>query len=307
MKSKIIDEATARSIFLSRTGKIVWVISRTLLLLSLTYVILYPLIFMVSLSLRSPQDILDPTVVWIPKNFTLQNFVLVDTAIDFFSCFKNSVLISVIGSVINVFICAVTGYGLARFRVYGKSVFMAIVIFLIIIPQQMLSLSNYLLFLDYSLIDNPLIFLILAVFGMGMRSGIFILIFIQFFKGMQREIENAALVDGCGFIGIFFKIMLPNAKNIVLVTFIFSLVWYWNDYYQAAIYMPTIPTLSTALANIQTSLTSVMNVSTQAFDPYNIITLQQAGCLAVILPILIVYIFTQRFLTESIENSGIVG
>lgn len=319
----VMDEKLARDILVSNTGRMVWVVARFLMLLSLTFVIVYPVLFMLSMSLRSPQDVFDPTVVWIPKHFTLENFALVNEAVKFLESLKNTVLIAVGASLLNVGVCAFTGYGLARFRIYGKPFFIVMVLFMIIVPQQMLSLPNYLLFLNVdffglfeailghptglNLIDNPFGFYLLAALGMGIRSGLFIIIFMQFFKGMQQEIENAALVDGCGFMRIFFRIMLPNAANILIVAFLFSLVWYWNDYYQAAIYIPTVPTLATALANIQNSLTSVMQVSSAAFDPYRIITLQQAACLMTVAPLLILYIFTQRFFTESIERSGLVG
>ena len=321
--SPAIDEKLARDILISNTGRLVWIIARFLMLLSLTFVIVYPLLFMLSMSLRDAQDVFDPTVVWIPKHFTLENFTMVNEAIKFFESMKNTVFISVGCSLLNVAVCTFTGYGLARFRIYGKPVFIVLVLFMIIVPQQMLSLPNYLLFLNVdffglfeailghptgvNLIDNPMVFLLLAALGMGIRSGLFIIIFMQFFKGMQGEIENAALVDGCGFMRTFFRIMLPNASNILIVGFLFSLVWYWNDYYQVAIYIPTVPTLATALANIQNSLTSVMQVAGAAFDPYRIITLQQAACLMTVAPLLVLYIFTQRFFTESIERSGLVG
>jgi len=322
-KWPVQDEKLARDILAANTGRLVWTVARFLMLASLTFVILYPVLFMVSMAFRTAKDVYDPTVTWVPRNWTLDNFFLVNTAIKFLDCLKNSFVIAVGGSLINVAVCALTGYGLARFKVYGRPVFIALVLAMIIVPQQMLALSNYLLFLNVdffglikaitghpsgiNLIDNPFGFYLLAAFGMGIRSGIFIMIFMQFFKGMQREIENAALVDGCGMFGIFFKIMLPNATNIIITSFLFSLVWYWNDYYQPAMYIPRIPTLATALANVQNSLTSVFSVSTAAFDPYQIITMQQAACLLVVAPLLILYMFTQRFFTESIERTGLVG
>lgn len=302
-------------------GKLLWVTARSALMLALAFILLYPIIFMVSMAFRTLEDIYDPTIVWIPRHITLENFVMVNKAINYLNALKNTLLISLISPVLQVFTCALTGYGLARFKFRGKNILVILMLFMIVVPPQMVSLPNYLLFqnLDFfgiiktitgassgiSILNSMYSFYLLAAFGVGIRSGIFILIFMQFFKNMPVELENAAMVDGCGFTKTYFRIMLPNARMIMLVAFLFSFVWYWNDYYQASIYCPTMPTVSTALANLMGSLGVIFKNSN--IDPYWVVTIQQACCVLTIAPLLIVYIFTQRYFTESIERSGIVG
>ena len=148
-------------------------------------------------------------------------------------------------------------------------------------------------------------YIIASVFGVGIRSGLFIYIFRQFFKGMPKELEEAAYLDGCGPIATFFRIMLVNAGAAVLITFLISFVWYWNDYYTTSLYFNDIFSLNGALANLSATLRSV-GINSWV-DPYSIVTQMQAGCLLVILPMLIIYIFLQRLFTEAIDKTGIVG
>lgn len=304
-------------------GKSIWSLARFLIMISLAFVILYPVIFMVSMAFRTVDDVYNPTIVWIPKHFTLENFVKVNTVVNYFKALLNTVFLSFGSSILQIFICAFAGYGIARFNFKFKSFVIAGVLITIVVPSQMISLPNYFLFKNFdifgiihlltgkqsglSLLDTPFSFFIMAALGVGIRSGLFVLIFMQFFRNMPKDLENAALVDGCGFAGTYFKIILPNALNIILIGFLFSFVWYWNDFYLSNAYMPTYVTISTALANLQASLELLVGNGGKAWDPYEIATIQQAFCLLSITPLIILYCFTQRYFTESIERTGIVG
>ena len=216
------------------------------------------------------------------------------------------------------------GYGFARFRFRGKGVFLAILLFSIIVPPQMITVPTYINFKDFdimglmtaltghgtgvSLLNNPISFYFMAVLGQGIRSGLFILLFMQFYKGMAQDLENAALVDGCGDLRTYFLIMLPNARNVILIVSLLSIVWYWNDYYMSSIYLAGFPTAATQLANFRASLESFMSAAgNNAFDPYAIVAMEQAACLLTIAPLLLFYIITQRYFMLSIVKSGLVG
>ncbi|MBE6903476.1 MAG: carbohydrate ABC transporter permease [Ruminococcaceae bacterium] len=297
-------------------------IFRFIFLVFMVFIIIYPILYMISMAFRTTADVYDPSIVWIPRHFTLENFKLVMEITDYTGALMNTLFLSLSCSVIELFISAFVGYGFARYKFKGKAIMLIIVIFTIVVPPQMVSLPTYLNYRDFdimgiktmltgtgfgfSLLGQPLSFLINALFGMGIRSGLFILLFMQYFKGLPIELENAALVDGCGGIKTFFRIMLPNARNLIVMIFLFSFVWYWNDYYLTSIYLGAgFPTVSTKLSGLKGLLELTMH--TLSYDPYQVVVMQQAFCLLVILPPLLLYVILQRKFIQGVENSGIVG
>lgn len=301
-------------------GQLIWKLFRFVLFACLTFVILYPVMFMLSLAFRSSSDLFDPSVIWIPKHFVIDNISLTMKAIKYGRTLLNSVLLSVSCSVIQVFVCSLIGYGLARFRFKGRGILLIILLFTIVVPPQLISLPTYFTFknLDFfgiihlitgspskiSILNTPMSLIILAVFGQGIRSGLFILIYRQFYQSLPMELEDAAMVDGAGFVKTYFRIMVPNALTVTVVVFLFSLVWYWNDYYLTFIYAGDFSTLSTVIVNLRAAFEQVKDYT---YDIYQIVVMEQSSCLLFILPVLVLYIFTQRYFTEGIERTGIVG
>ena len=146
---------------------------------------------------------------------------------------------------------------------------------------------------------------LLSVFGMGLRSGLYIFIYRQFFRGLPMEIEEAALIDGAGEIRTFFTVMLPNASSAIITVAMFSFVWQYNDTFYASMFMTALPSLPSQLSGLfQSFYTNPINYK------YDIMMTQmvvEAGVLLAIIPILTVYLVMQRFFMEGIERSGIVG
>ena len=135
-----------------------------------------------------------------------------------------------------------------------------------------------------------------------------IFIFRQFFKGLPRELEDAAYIDGCGPFMTFLRVMMPNALSAFLTVFLFSVVWYWNDYYISAVFFNNTQTVSTALYNLDSILAQrIFGDATIQLDAREQVVWKQAGCLISIAPLLIMYMFLQKYFTEGIERSGLVG
>jgi multiple sugar transport system permease protein len=155
-----------------------------------------------------------------------------------------------------------------------------------------------------NLINDPLAFYIPAALGVGIRSGLYIFIFRQFFRGVPKELEEAATVDGCGVFKTFLRIMVPNSGAAFLTVFLFSIVWYWNDFFQTSMLMTGRSTLAVALSSLRLSL-RLQGVD--IYDPFMLTTRLQAGALVTVLPLLIMYIVLQKYFTESVERTGIVG
>jgi multiple sugar transport system permease protein len=137
--------------------------------------------------------------------------------------------------------------------------------------------------------------------GVGLRAGLFIYIFRQFFRGLPKELEDAAYIDGCGPFSTFIRVMVPNSFQAILTVLILSVVWHWNEYYLTSMFFLNKWTIATSL----TGMTNHLNDTN--LNPYAFVTKMQAGSLLSILPILLMYLVLQKYFTESIERTGIVG
>ncbi|HJD22859.1 MAG TPA: carbohydrate ABC transporter permease [Firmicutes bacterium] len=298
------QDAPRDSALLRYLAQLAWCLFRTVLLIALSFVILYPLLYMVSMAIREPNDVYDPTIVWVPRHFTLENFKNAAEAMEYPRALMNTLLISLVSSGIQMAVCSFIAYGFARFRFPLKRVFLMALFLMVVIPSQTISMPTFTLYRSMAILDTPAVFYLPALFGVGLRSGIFILIFMQFFRNLPKDLEDAAYIDGCGFFRTYARIMLPNLRNAMLIVFLFSFVWYCSDYYLTTIFASGMPTLSTMLANMRQNLNKTMGTT---WDTYQIITMQQAGALLTVAPLLIVYLALQRFFAESVERSGIVG
>ena len=294
----------------------VWPFFRFVILFGLGFVILYPLIYMVSCAFRDRADMNDPTVMWIPRHYTIEIMKETIKAMDFGKTLKTTLLLNIGCSFVQVISCAITGYGFARFNFKGKKFLFLIVIMMILVPPQVISLPLFAQFrffgikglFSVNLIDSMLTMYLPAITANGIRSGLMIPIFRQFFKGLPKELEDAAYIDGCGPFMTFIRVMIPNAASSFLTVFLFSVVWYWNDYYVSTTFFTNTNTVATMLYNIDTRLSEALfNDATVKIDPRELIVWKEAGCLLSITPILVLYVFLQKHFTEGIERSGLVG
>ena len=294
----------------------VWPFFRFVIIFGLAFVILYPLIYMVSCTFRDRGDMTDPTVMWIPRNYTLQILKETMDAMNFWSTLKNTLILNIGCSFVQVLSCAITGYGFARFKFKGKGLLFGIVIMMILVPTQVISLPLYTQFRYFgirglftlNLIDSMATMYLPALTANGIRSGLMILIFRQFFKGLPRELEDAAYIDGCGPLKTFIRVMIPNAASSFLTVFLFSVVWYWNDYYVSSTFFTNNETVALMLQNLDSQLRmTLFNDANAEISPREQIVWKEAGCLLSITPILVLYTCLQKYFTEGIERSGLVG
>jgi multiple sugar transport system permease protein len=310
-----------------KTLSVTTAILRALFLIGMSYVLLYPVLFLLSNAFRDPVDRLDPTVIWIPKTFTLNNFVLADQMLDFKSSILKTVTILVPSVIIQVFVCLMVAYGFARFNFKGRDALFNCLIFTIIVPMSTIIIPLYVKFhffdffgigqllrifnhgepVTVNLLNTPWPFYVMSATGVGIRSGLYIYMARQFFKGMPNELEEAAFVDGCGPFSTFMRIMLPNVGSIVIVITLFSIVWHWNDYYLSVMFFTDEYPLSVNVTLLQDRLQLLsqnMSAEDLALSQNSIL---EASCFVVIMPMLILYIFSQKYFTESITRTGLVG
>ena len=308
---------------MQRTGKLLGRIVFYVVCLCLAYQLLYPVLYMISMSIREPSDMNDPSIIWVAKHFTLDNFADAIKSMNFWNAFRVSLTLCIVCGVLDVFSCAIAGYGFARFDFWGKKALFVLVIFTMVVPTQTLVLPLYMrwryadfggivgLFNDQGFVNLigtlwPLI--IPAALAMGVRSGLYIFIYRQFFINLPVALEDAAYIDGAGPYRTFFSIMLPNIKNAIITVFLFSFVWNWGEYYLSKQFLgSTDRSIMVALSAIRRDLASLSSLAgTQiGSNPEKVATRVMAGCLLTAAPMLIMFIFTQRFLADSIEHIGI--
>lgn len=299
-----------------------WSTFRFFLLFGLCFVLLYPLIYMLSMSFKPIVEIYDPSVIWVPKHPTMQNMIDVWGIMKYPDAFWTSIKVNVVSSLIQIVTCALAGYGFARFKFKGKGIMFALLIFAIIVPPQMTVIPMYLQFQNFTffgfgeigrlftgtawstkLLDTYWTFYLPAIFGVGLNASLFIYIFKQFFTGLPKELEDAASIDGCGFFATFVRIMIPNAGSVFLTTIILSIVWYWNDFTMGSMYFTNHKTVMTALVELRAGMFSLDLAS----DPFRHLTRMQAGSLLAITPMVIMYMILQKYFVAGVERSGIVG
>ncbi len=287
---------------------------RYALLITMSFVVLYPLLYMISNAFKPYMQTYDPAVIWIPKALTLENVLDAIEILDMGTALTNSVMTAVVTSFIQVAVCLLIGYGFARFDFKLRKILFPLVLLTMIVPQQTISTSLYTTYryfnvfgFEMSLIDSNWVFYLPALLGMGLRSGLYIFVYRQFFQGMPHELEEAAEIDGCNPVSTFARVMLPNAGTVVVTVLLFALVWNWNDYYTPAMFMKNHFTLATALASFQSNLQNLSTIGGNYTDVALITTRMQAACLLCILPLLALYLFMQKYFVESVERTGLTG
>ena len=297
-------------------------IFRYLLLIAISYIILYPLFAMIAYSLQCRADVLDTSVTWIPKTGTFENYSIAWEALNYPTAFLNTLLVGMVSAALEIFSCAIAAYGFARFKFKCRGLLFGIVLFTAIVPVHILVIP---LFLNYqyfgfgyvvnilnmipgveipyiSLIDTPFTFWLPSLFGVGLRSGLFIFIYRQFFVGLPKELEEASWIDGCSPLMTFFRVVIPSSGVVFLTVSIFAIIWHWNEYHQSVIFFTNDFPLSVMLANLKDQ-----HLATLGYRDVYAAPPVSAACLLFIAPVLIMYLFLQKKFIQSIDRVGIVG
>ncbi|MDF2657514.1 MAG: transporter permease [Paenibacillus sp.] len=279
------------------------------LLSVIAFLYLKPIIYMVSTSVKSLEDLIDPVVGLIPRSVHSQNYIDAWKGLRYPEAFTNTFIIAFFGSLFQVFSCALTGYALARLRFPGKSLFFVLILITFLVPPEITIIPLYMIFNKLGWLNTPLVFLVPAILGQGMRGALFIIIFRQFFLSQPKALEEAAKMDGASVFRLFFRIMMPLAGSACLVVFLFSFVWYWNMHFEPSMFLSKdfIP-LSLRLNELSTELLGNKSLSLSVAvgkDPVSEGP-KMAAAFLIILPPLLVYFIAQRWFTEGIERTGLV-
>lgn len=272
-----------------------------LILIETAYLYLNPILYMVSTMVKGLHDLLDPAVNWIPKSIYWGHLKEAWTVLNYPTSFGISFGLSLGASLLQLVTCAMAGYAFARIKFPFKRFWFACLIFTFIIPPQVTVLPLILMYREIGWVDTYYPMIIPALFGHGLRGALYVIIYRQFFSILPKELEEAAKIDGASLYRVFFKVMLPIAAPAMIVVFLFSFVWNWNDTYYPMMFlfkMEDVP-LSIALTKAPTNLgTEEGQIYAQSLD--------MAKSFLSVMPPLILYLFTQRWFVEGVERTGLV-
>lgn len=355
-RSPLKDRLKARFLNFYFISKIIIWIFRLVLMVGIAYIVLYPFLAKISGSVMAKEDFVDATVRLIPKHFTLDIYRAIFSDLGYWSAFRNTLILSLVIAVIQTLICALVGYGFAKFKFKGRGIVFLLVILTIVIPHQTLQVSMFMGFRYFDVLgifrffkgggielfghnikdigpgvaaffekinilpdtlfgqeltarglkltDTYAPMIMLSLGGLGFKNGLYIFLFRQFFRGIPDELEESAYIDGSGTFRTFFQIILPLSVPMLITVFLFSFCWQWTDQFYTSLFFPTgkAQTLFKLVGNIPRSLDT--NYAGQRL--YESAIYNTCG-LMIIFPLVIIYIFLQRFLVQGIEQSGLAN
>lgn len=282
---------------------VAWKVIRFVLIMGLCYIILYPFFIKIVNAFKGYNDFFDPTVRFLPKNFTLGNIRTVIERMNYWEALRNTFFLATGLSLVQTFISAFIGYGFARFKFKGNNFFFFLVILTLIVPPETIIIPLVIQFKDFmglgNLIDRPFPYpqVILTATGLGFKNGLYIFMFRQFFKNIPKELEEASYLDGCGLFKTYFKIMFPSATSVLVTVFLLSFSWQWTDTVYTSVFFKEIPFLPNLISGL--GMGSEM--------PIILSNYKNIGAILAILPIALLFIVAQKFFVQSVDRTGLVG
>ena len=316
--------------------QVVWYFFRLVLMIGVSFVILFPFFSKIAGSFMGYEDFVDVTVRVIPKHFTFDTYKAILVENNYLDAFVNTLLLSLSSAILQTFVCTLIGYGLAKFKFRGNGLVMLLVVLTMIIPHETLKFSMQTHFRyfdigglqgilndegvriipgilqifgvninDFSLLNTFAPLIIISATGLAFKNGLYIFMMRQFFRGVPDELEESAYVDGANTFRTFFSIILPLSIPMMITIFLFAFSWQWTDEFYTTLFFPTGVNKIALMPDIVAIPPSLeMNYAGQSLF-YTAI--RNTAGLLIILPLVIVYLFCQKYLVQGIERSGIVG
>lgn len=309
-------------------GEVVFKIFRFVLLIGISYVILFPFFAKISGSFMSREDFIDVTVKLIPRYPTLDTYKAIINSNNYFEAMLNTTILSVLCGLIQTFVCCLIGYGLAKFKFKGNKLIFLLVIFTMIVPHRTLQLSMFMQFhyfdifgifnflgggvfeglkiLPFTSIDLLNTYWPLALLsfgGLAFKNGLYIFMMRQFYNGVPDELEESAYIDGSGTFRTFIQIILPLSIPMMITIFLFAFSWQWTDNFYTTVFFTKAKTI---LMPDVVAIPRTLDTAYAAKNLYESAIRNTCG-LMILAPLLIMYVFLQRYLIGGIERSGIVG
>ncbi len=310
--------------------KALFLIFKLVLLVGVSYIILYPYITKIFTSFMSLSDFDDATVILISKNPSWDQYKYIITENQYGKAVLTSLLLSGSVALVQTLVCALIAYGLAKFKFKGNNAVFLIAILTMMIPLEMLRFPIMRYFTRFHE-TNPIGWLlfklgaiekgqflntvwplyIMSITGLGLKNGLFIFMLRQFFKGVPDELEESAYVDGSSTFRTFFRIIIPISIPMLITVFVFAFAWQWTDsfftasdqtiFFEAS-YWAREDSLK-LISHISSIPLSLQNTKVTQFET----AIRGTASILIILPLMLVYLVAQNKIVEGVERSGIVG
>lgn len=310
--------ANRRKRVITKSRTLLFSVFKFIILLGISYIIIGPIISIISNSFFSAQDVYNPAVFLFPFEPTFTNYRLSYIRLGYINTLGFTGFYVMLNTLLQLLITSMAGYGFARFEFPFKKLLFGCVIITIVIPAHTIMIPLYQHFRNFdlfgifqlftgsklNLLSSELPMYLMTLLGSGLRSGLYIYIFNQFFRGLPKEIEEAAFIDGAGMWYTYSRIMLVNAVPSLLTVTVFSLVWQYNDLFYVNLFsVSSSHNISLRLSTLQSTLEFLDKIKDPMISQLNVF----AGVVLVLVPILIIYLILQKYFMEGVERSGIVG
>lgn len=259
-------------------------------------VLLYPIAWMILASFKTDPEILSSRASFIPREWHFENYLRGWKGfggISFATFFSNSFFVSAVSTFLTMVSSAIAAHGFSRIRFRGRKLWFAIMLITMMIPSQVLLIPQYIIFNRIGWVDSYAPLIVPSVF----TNPFFVFLIMQFIQGIPRELDEAAIIDGCSLYGIFGRVILPLIKPALISTVVIQFYWKWDEFMGPLLYLgsPQKYTLSIAIkafadATSTTDYGAIFSMSTLA-----------------LIPVFLIFLFFNRYLVEGITMSGIKG
>ncbi|WP_329105083.1 carbohydrate ABC transporter permease [Micromonospora sp. NBC_01699] len=273
-------------------------LGRLLILVAILAVVLYPLFWMIGTSVKSPEEIVN-NIGLLPREFTPGNYSdgWSNFDVSFGRFFLNSAMVSLLTVLGNALSCLLAAYAFARLRFRLRGFWFAIMIGTLLLPGHVLIVPQYILFRTFDMVGGPWPYLPLVVPQFLATEAFFVFLMVQFIRGIPRELDEAAKIDGASPFGIFRYVILPLSRPALVTTAIFSFIWTWNDFFRQLVYLSDLEDYTVPVA-----LTLFIDSTSQsAVGP------MFAMSVLSLLPVFLFFVAFQRMLVEGLNTSGLKG
>ena len=346
-RTPLKERLKAKFLSLFFLKKVAWYIVRLVLLVGISYIVLEPFFSQITQSLMAPEDFVDVTVRLVPKNVSVDIYKAVWEEKHYLDAFRNTLFLSATTAILQTFVCCFIAYGLAKFKFKGNGLVFMAVIFSLVVPHQTLRLAlmmNFRFFdilgifgflnggaltvpfTDIKLFEGvidiipdawskftpygvnlmntnwPL--MILSVCGLAFKNGLYIFMLRQFFKGVPDELEESAYIDGSGTMHTFFTIILPLSVPMMITVFLFAFSWQWTDSFYTKLFFDSGKTA--LMPSLYDKTPASLNTGYAGQELYDTAIRNTCG-LMIIAPLVVMYLFCQRYLVQGIERSGLTA
>ncbi|WP_432991327.1 carbohydrate ABC transporter permease [Dactylosporangium sp. CA-233914] len=274
---------------------------RLVVILAILAIILYPLAWMLGSSFKSQEEVLSNVSIW-PRSWTPGNYPdgwkhFRSVQVTFGRFFLNSTLVALLVVAGNALSCLLAAYAFARLRFRGRKLWFTVMIGTLLLPGHVLIVPQFILFRQLGLVGGEFPYLPLVVPHFLATEAFFVFLMVQFMRGIPRELDEAAKIDGCSPFGVFRSVILPLSRPALVTTAIFSFIWTWNDFFRQLVYVSE-TTKNTVPVALRAFIDSSGQVSVGPMFAMSVLSL---------VPVFLFFLAFQRMLVEGINTSGLKG